>query len=75
VRVKPAIPGTIIRDPHTKRALPDEGGEVPENSFWVRRLRDGDVVHVSAPEPPAAKPAPIEDRMVRGATTRKSEDR
>jgi hypothetical protein len=46
LHVKPRIPGAIIRDPHTKRALPDEGGRVPDTSFWRRRLAYGDVVQV-----------------------------
>jgi hypothetical protein len=70
MKVKPATPGSIIRDPHTKRPVPDEGDDVPETSFWIRRLRDGDVVIV---EPPAL--APLEDRMVHTTAKRKSEDR
>jgi hypothetical protein len=41
--VKPA-PGLLVRDPVTKRHLPESGKEVPENSYWVRRLAAGDVV-------------------------------
>lgn len=55
MRVRPAIAGTLIRDPHTKRALPVEGGRVPDSSFWRRRLRSGDVVLVA--ESPAITPA------------------
>lgn len=40
--VKPA-PGLRIRGPN-KQILPDEGAEVPEVAFWLRRLRSGDVV-------------------------------
>lgn len=47
MRVKPAAPGAVIRDPHTKRALPAEGCRVHDSSFWRRRLRDGDVVLVT----------------------------
>lgn len=50
--VKPATPGTVIRDPRTKRRLPDEGARVPRSSFWLRRLAQKDVVLV--PEPVAA---------------------
>lgn len=46
MNVKPADPTAIIRDPHTKRALPSSGAVVPESLFWIRRLRDGDVVIV-----------------------------
>lgn len=42
--VKPA-PGLKVRLPDNPRAfLPDEGAEVERNSFWMRRLFDGDVV-------------------------------
>lgn len=47
-----ASPGMRVRDPVTKRVLPEEGKEVPESTFWIRRLQDGDVVIVP-PEPPA----------------------
>lgn len=40
--VKPK-PGRILRDPRTHLPLPEEGKEVPSNSFWVRRLECGDV--------------------------------
>lgn len=46
MRVKPANPNAVIRDPHTKRALPAEGGNVPDNTFWRRRLRDSEVVRL-----------------------------
>lgn len=42
--IKPATPATKIRDPHTKRHLPPEGREVPESTYWLRRLRDGSAV-------------------------------
>lgn len=74
VKVKPAIPGQIIRDPHTKRVLPDDGAEMPGTSFWIRRLRDGDVVLVTD-APMSAPPAPLEDRMVHTSTKRRNEDK
>ena len=43
-----------VRVPHTRALLPETGAEVPANSFWIRRLRDGDVVEAS----PGAEPAP-----------------
>jgi hypothetical protein len=46
MKVKPVNPSAVIRDPHTRRPLPAEGGDVPETSFWIRRLRDGDVVRI-----------------------------
>lgn len=48
MKVKPTKPGAVIRDPHTKIALPQEGGDVPENTFWVRRLRAGEIELVGA---------------------------
>lgn len=42
-----AAPGMHVRDPATMRPLPAEGKEVPESSFWVRRLAVGDVLLIS----------------------------
>jgi hypothetical protein len=58
VFVKPA-PGLLVRDDVSKVRLPAEGREVPETSYWVRRLRCGDVVLASPPPAPPARPAPI----------------
>lgn len=60
--VKPA-PGLLIRDPLTMAVLPPEGREVGDDYFWIRRLRDGDVVQTTAPEnsppgPAHSDPAP-----------------
>jgi hypothetical protein len=44
MRVKPAIPGAVIRDPHTKRLLSADGSDVPDNSFWTRRHLAGEVM-------------------------------
>lgn len=46
MRVRPATPGAIIRDPKTKKALPDDGANVGRSLYWRRRLRDGSVVPV-----------------------------
>ena len=45
----PDRPGSLlqVRDPVTFRLLPDEGAEV-SGDFWIRRLRDGDVIEVPA---------------------------
>jgi len=56
--IKPARRDLVVRDPATAEALPAEGALRPRSSYWMRRLRDGDVVE--------AKPAK------RG--TRKSEE-
>lgn len=62
--VKPAREGELVRDPHTKRALPAAGGTVPDTSFWRRRLAAGDVVLVNAAPAPTGlePPTPITTR-------------
>ncbi|HGY5200608.1 TPA: DUF2635 domain-containing protein [Raoultella ornithinolytica] len=35
--------GLSVRCPVRGEALPTEGAEVPDNTFWRRRLKDGDV--------------------------------
>lgn len=57
--VKPAD-GRLIRCPVRGTVLPESGEDVPENIFWTRRLRDGDVVRVKDSQKPvtAAVPAP-----------------
>lgn len=47
--VKPS-PGIKVRDPISLLHLPEAGAEVPESSYWIRRLRSGDVVAVDAPQ-------------------------
>jgi hypothetical protein len=52
VRLVPR-PGGLVRDPHTKRALPPEGAPVVLTPYWVRRIAAGDVV--IAPSTPASE--------------------
>lgn len=68
--VKPNA-GCAVRDPVKGTLLPDAGAEVPDTSFWRRRLRDGDVSISSASTlspaaASAAKPSPavtvVEDK-------------
>lgn len=40
--MKPVDPNAVIRDPHTRRAIPVDGGNVPDNSFWARRWLAGE---------------------------------
>lgn len=56
MRVKPVDPNAVIRDPVTKMRLPAEGGDVPDNLFWQRRLRDKSVVRAEATQPTGAEP-------------------
>jgi hypothetical protein len=55
--VKPA-PNLKIRDPDRLDLIPDTGRQVPDHhDYWIRRVRDGDVVVC---EPPPEEPAPAE---------------
>ncbi|CAI1575913.1 Protein of uncharacterised function (DUF2635) [Serratia proteamaculans] len=40
--VKPTL-GRVVRDPVKGTFLPKAGEQVPDNIFWGRRLKDGDV--------------------------------
>jgi hypothetical protein len=55
MRVKPA-PDRAVRDPVTMQLLPADGRDVPKNQFWIRRLRDADVVVEAETEAEAARP-------------------
>lgn len=47
--VKPAA-GLVVRDPHTRQALPEGGAPVDTSDlYWARRLNDGDVVRAAEP--------------------------
>jgi hypothetical protein len=63
MRVKPAA-GRNVRDPITKRHLPTDGADVPESTYWIRRLRDGDVIPCPAPDFSAPQVDPIPDSVV-----------
>ncbi len=65
MKVKPTDPNAVIRDPHTRTALPAEGADVPENSFWTRRLLAGEVVRIDAPATPVGN-EPIASLTTRG---------
>ena len=47
MKIKPAKPGLRIRDPETKRPIPDEGKKVKWSSYWERRKLDGSIVFCS----------------------------
>ncbi|WP_394373089.1 DUF2635 domain-containing protein [Mixta calida] len=56
MKIKP-VGGRAVRDPVKRTLIPAEGIDITPDAFWLRRLRDGDVVEVS-PEntaPPATK--------------------
>lgn len=67
--VKPK-PGLIVRDPDTRQPLPPEGREVPASTWWMRRLKSGDVVLVPSPPPP---PAPEPAKSIPGKAPRRSD--
>jgi len=47
--IKPAK-GVQVRDPATGEHLDPSGATVPRNRYWLRRLKDGDVVEARAPK-------------------------
>jgi len=46
------VSGRAVRDPVKRTLLPDTGAEVTLDSFWRRRLRDGDVEEVTSDTAP-----------------------
>lgn len=56
ITLKPA-PGRRVRDPATMRVLAEGGEAKPVNSYWLRRVADGDVLEVT--EVPAPAPEPV----------------
>ena len=53
-----ASPGLVVIKPDTQKPLASEGETVPYNSFWIRRLQEGDVVQskpLKAKSPAAAQ--------------------
>lgn len=58
MRVKPAKADVLIPYEGTLTMLDLEGADVPDNQYWRRRLRDGDVVPVEAPAPKPAEHLP-----------------
>lgn len=53
VFVKPAK-HVRVRDPVTATPLDEHGEDKPRNSYWLRRLADGDVREASPPPQPSA---------------------
>lgn len=52
--VKPKNSETVVRDPQTRALLPADGRNVPDSTFWRRRLADGDVVEAEPAKKPSA---------------------
>jgi hypothetical protein len=55
LHIAPA-PGLIVRDPVTKIPLAADGETKPRNSYWLRRLADGDVRETAPPPTERATP-------------------
>jgi len=51
MKVKPTVPGSVVRFPRDKdRVLKDEGEDVPDDEmYWHRRLLDRSIVRVDGP--------------------------
>ena len=47
--------GLRIADPKTGEYLPADGMVMPRSGFWLRRLKDGDVVEVAQGTPAKSK--------------------
>ena len=57
LHIKPA-PGLTVRDPDSYAPLAVEGEKKPRTGFWLRRLKDGDVVVVTGVADTVAVVAP-----------------
>jgi len=44
------LPGISVYDPQVRDFLPPEGREVEENTYWKRRIKDGDVTVGKTPK-------------------------
>ena len=62
MKVKPTDPTVKIPYEGTLTMLDIEGADVPDNQYWRRRLRDGDVVRVEAPAPAPRQPPIVHGR-------------
>lgn len=83
--VKPAVAGQVIRDEHKRRpyAIDPDGELVPRTTYWIRKIRMGDVVEC---EPTVARVkdratpmsdetvAELDKRSAKSKRTKKDED-
>jgi hypothetical protein len=44
-----AAPGRRVRDDHTLQLLAPDGEWKPRSTYWMRRLRDADVIEAQQP--------------------------
>ena len=62
--LRPAA-GLRVLDLETREPLPEEGAQKPKTVYWLRRLRDGDVVEG---QPPARLEAPATTKRERAGS-------
>lgn len=59
--VKPSVLAdgspALVRIPGSWTPLPPEGAFVPLDEYWLRRIRDADVVEAAPPADPPTEPA------------------
>ena len=56
MKLKPSKPGLLVRDPKTKKYLPENGADISFiDTYWQRRLNCGDVVEVTEEAPRSEK--------------------
>lgn len=60
------VEGRLVLDPATKKPMPQEGLTVPRTTFWLRRIRTGDVT-TKAPDQVVFVPASIESLKLKAS--------
>lgn len=55
VWLKPTADDLVVRDPVTKEKLPADGAEKTLDTYWRRRINDGDAIETSKPRKSSAK--------------------
>lgn len=55
VKPNPDKKGVKVRKPDTGKYLDAKGETVKKTAFWVRRIKDGDVIDLSTPKKTATK--------------------
>lgn len=63
----------LVRDPIAGDALPEGGRRVPRNGYWLRRLKDGDVLE-GEPEAEVEPELEPETTTSKGGRGRRTKD-
>jgi hypothetical protein len=61
----------LVRDPRTKKPLDANGEWKPKDQFWVRRIRDKDVVDITPKKDAPAAAAPAAPAVTASAASSK----